>query len=173
MINPRSHSTQELAFLTPPPLLSSEILKCLVVFTPRFLSQNSREMPRPWAPGDKWSEQACPWPGHSWHLERAGCGAKVLADLAPGEEGEAPSEEVKTELARGCEASPSPPVTLVGAVRPGLGTADPTSDASCFPRPSPALEKSPPKRGLWRTQLLPAECLTLPGHQAAEWARVP
>ena len=118
-------------------------------------------MPQPWAPGDKWSEQPCPWPGHFWHPERAGCRAKVLADLAPGEEGEAPPEEVKTVLARGHKASPSPSYGLRGQAW-GLRTS--TSELYCFPRPSLASEKSSPKRSPRRMQLLPAKCLSLRGH---------
>ena len=131
-ISPRLHSMQEVGFLTPQHPVTSkmndqfpEIPKHPDIFMPPFISQSSREMPQPWAPRDKWSEPAWPWPGHSWHPERAGCGAKVSADLAPGEEGAAPPEEGKTVLARGHEAGPSPPVTFTGAERPGLGTKDP------------------------------------------------
>lgn len=51
------------------------------VITPPVLPRSSQEVPRPLG---SWG-QACPWPGHSWHQKRAGCRAKVSADLAPGE----------------------------------------------------------------------------------------
>ena len=48
MINPRSHSMQEVGFPAPQPTLTSkmndqfpEIPKCLDVFVPHFLSQSS------------------------------------------------------------------------------------------------------------------------------------
>lgn len=157
-ISPRLHSMQEVGFLTSKMNDQfPEIPKHPDIFMPCFVSQSSREMPQPWAPGDKWSELAWPWPGHSWHPERAGCGAKVPADLAPGEEGAAPPEEGKTVLARGHKAGPSPPVTFTGAERPGLGMKDPHLRALVLSQAQPCLGKV-------MSQVEPAECLRLREH---------
>lgn len=141
-----------------------EIPSPLDVFTPHFLSPRAPEMPHPWPPGDKWSEQACPWPGHSWHPERAGCGAKASADLAPGEVGEALPEEAKTAAGQQHEAGPSPPVTPVGAERTSLRTKDPLL-RGLLASPGPALPwKSHLPWSPWKAQSLSAECLNLLGH---------
>lgn len=66
---------------------------------------------------------------------------KGASGLAPGEEGAVLSKEATIAPGRGQEAGPSPPLTLVGAMRPSLGDKDPTSEPYWLPQAQPCLGK--------------------------------
>lgn len=114
VISPRLHSIQGVGFLTSKMNDQfPEIPKHPDIFMPCFISQSSREMPQPWAPGDKWSELAWPLARAFWHPKGRMWG-KGTSRFSSWRGRSGPSRGGEAVLARGHKVGPSPPVTFTG-----------------------------------------------------------